>query len=224
MSASASADFLNPALSERARQFELALAKGLAQLSELDKWMIVVGVSIATCLELGATTAVNIILVDMKGNVAASQDQISWVIIVYLAAFLAVLPLSGWLSSRFGHRNYLVVSLLLYAAGALGCFFSRTLGELLVARAVMGAAGGAFLVRTLVTLFRLHEPRSRLPTVLTFAAFVASSRGLVSVLFAVVTDSGRWNLAFLTLVPVAFCGGSSACSDPVDPAIELTSP
>ena len=201
--ASASVDFLNPALSERARQFEFALANGLARLTELDKWMIVIGVSIASFVELGARTAVNIILVDMKGNVAASQDQISWVIIVYLAAFLAVLPLSGWLSSRFGHRNYLVVSLLLYAAGALGCFFSRTLGELLVARAVMGAAGGAFLVRTLVTLFRLHEPRSRLPTVLTFAAFVASSRGLVSVLFAVVTDSGRWNLAFLILVPLA---------------------
>ena len=201
MSASARADFLNPALSERARQFELALANGLARLTELDKWMIVVGVSIASFVELGARTAVNIILVDMKGNVAASQDQVSWVVIVYLAAFLAVLPLSGWLASRFGHRNYLVVSLLLYAAGALGCFFSGTLGELLAARAVMGVGGGAFLVRSLVTLFRLHEGRRRLPTLLTFAAFVASSRAFVPVVFAVVTDSGRWNLAFLILVP-----------------------
>ena len=84
--------------------------------------MIVVGVSISSFVELGARTAVNIILVDMKGNVAASQDQISWVVIVYLAAFLAVLPLSGWLASRFGHRNYLVGSLLLYAAGISGLF------------------------------------------------------------------------------------------------------
>ncbi|HEV2500736.1 MAG TPA: MFS transporter [Terriglobia bacterium] len=203
MSASASVDFLNPALSERARRFEFALANGLARLTELDKWMIVVGVSIASFVELGARVAVNIILVDMKGNVAASQDQISWVVIVYLAAFLAVLPLSGWLSSRFGHRNYLVASLLLYAAGALGCFLSGTLGELLAARAMMGAGAGAFLVRSLVTLFRLHEGRRRLPTLLTFAAFVASSRALVPVVFAVLTDSGRWNLAFLILVPPA---------------------
>jgi MFS transporter, DHA2 family, multidrug resistance protein len=203
MSASASLDFLNPALSERTRQFEIALANGLARLTELDKWMIVVGLGIASFVELGARTAVNIILVDMKGNVAASQDQVSWVVIVYLAAFLAVLPLSEWLASRFGHRNYLVFSLLLYAAGALGCFLSGTLGELLAARAVMGAGGGAFLVRSLVTLFRLHEGRRRLPTLITFAAFVASSRGLVSVVFAVVTDWGRWNLAFLILVPAA---------------------
>lgn len=203
MSTSASVDLLNPALSERARQFELALANGLAQLTELDKWMIVVGVSIASCLELGTTTAVNIVLVDMKGNVAASQDQISWVIVVYLAAFLAVLPLSGWLSSRFGHRNYLVASLLLYAAGALGCFLSGTLAELLAARAVMGAGGGAFLVRSLVTLFRLREGRRRLPSLLTFATFIACSRAFVPVVFALVADSGRWNPAFLILVPVA---------------------
>jgi DHA2 family multidrug resistance protein len=203
MSASASVDFLNPALSERARQFEFALASGLARLSELDKWMIVVGLGVASFVELGARVAVNIILVDMKGNVAASQDQISWVIIVYLAAFLAALPLSGWLASKFGHRNYLVASLLLYAAGALGCFLSGTLGELLAARAVMGAGGGAFLVRSLVTLYRLHEGRRRLPTLLTFGTFVASSRAVFPVVFAVVTDSGRWNLAFLILVPLA---------------------
>jgi MFS transporter, DHA2 family, multidrug resistance protein len=203
MSASVSADFLNPAFSERAREFEIALANGLARLTELDKWMITLGLSIASFVELGARTAVNIILVDMKGNVAASQDQISWVVVVYLAAFLAVLPLSGWLASRFGHRNYMVGSLLLYAAGALGCFFSETLAELLAARAVMGAGGAGFLVRSLITLFRLHEGRRRLPTLITFATFVAFSRALVPVVFGVVTDSGRWNLAFLTLVPVA---------------------
>jgi MFS transporter, DHA2 family, multidrug resistance protein len=96
-----------------------------------------------------------------------------------------------------------VLSLLLYASGALGCFFSETLWELLVARAVMGAGGGAFLVRSLITLFRLHDERHRAPTLLTFATFVTSSRALVPVLFAVVTDSGRWNLAFLVLVPPA---------------------
>jgi MFS transporter, DHA2 family, multidrug resistance protein len=203
MSTSASPDFLNPALSQRTRQFELALANGLARLSELDKWMIVVGVGIASFVELGARVAVNIVLVDMKGNVAASQDQISWVVIIYLAAFLAVLPLSGWLSSRFGHRNYLVFSLLLYAAGAMGCFLSGTLGELLAARAMMGAGGGAFLVRSFVTLYRLHEGPRRLPTLVTFAAFIDSSRALIPAVFGVVTDWGRWNLAFLILVPLA---------------------
>ena len=67
----------------------------------------------------------------------------------------------------------------------------------------MGAGGGAFLVRSLVTIFRLHEGRRRLPTLLTFAAFVASSRAFVPVVFGVVTDSDRWNLAFLILVPPA---------------------
>ncbi|HET7214119.1 MAG TPA: MFS transporter [Terriglobia bacterium] len=165
--------------------------------------MIVLGVSLATGIELGTQVAVNIILVDMKGNIAASQDQISWVIIVYSAAFFSVLPLTDWFARRLSHRKYLVASLLLYATGAFGCFSSHSLSELLVARAIMGLGGGAFLVRGLITLFKFYDPQHRRIALMTFALFVTSSRALMPVLFGAVTDMGRWNLAFLVLVPLA---------------------
>jgi len=194
---------LNPLVLESAQRFEHILARAIARLTSLEKWMIVLGVSLATGIELGTQVAVNVILVDMKGNVAASQDQISWVIIVYSAAFFSVLPLSDWFARRLSHRKYLVASLLLYATGAFGCFLSHSLWELLVARAIMGLGGGAFLVRGLITLFRFYDPQHRRMALATFALFVTSSRALMPVLFGTLTDLGTWNLAFLVLVPLA---------------------
>ena len=194
---------LNPLVLESAQRFEHILARAIARLTSLEKWMIVLGVSLATGIELGTQVAVNVILVDMKGNVAASQDQISWVIIVYSAAFFSVLPLTDWFARRLSHRKYIVASLLLYATGAFGCFLSHSLWELLVARAIMGLGGGAFLVRGLITLYRFYDPQHRRMALLTFALFVTSSRALMPVLFGIVTDLGTWNLAFLVLVPLA---------------------
>ena len=203
MSTDRYAGVLNPLVVESAQRFEHILARAIARLTSLEKWMIVLGISLATGIELGTQVAVNVILVDMKGNVAASQDQISWVIIVYSAAFFSVLPLTDWFARRLSHRKYLVASLLLYATGAFGCFLSHSLWELLVARAVMGLGGGAFLVRGLITVYRFYDPQHRRIAMLTCALFVTSSRALMPVLLGAVTDMGTWNLAFLVLVPLA---------------------
>ncbi|HEX5423864.1 MAG TPA: MFS transporter [Bryobacteraceae bacterium] len=193
---------LAPRIVEEGELFDRGIRQTLLRLTAFEKWMIVVGLSLATSVELGVQFATNIILPDMQGNVAASQDEISWVITVYAAAFLAVLPLTNWFVRRLGHRNYLVLSLLLYASGALGCFLSSTLPSLLGARALMGVGGGAFLVRALSALFRLYSPKERARALLLFGLLLNASRALMPILFGVVADAERWKFAFLAIVPL----------------------
>lgn len=203
MSADSHTAVLNSFVLDKAQRFEHSLRQGLGQMTRIEKWMTLIGVSLATSIGLGTEVAINVILPDMKGNVAASQDQISWVIIVYSAAFFAILPLTDWFARKLGHRNYLVASLFLYSTGALGCFLSHSIWELLAARVVMGVGGGAFLVRALISLYRLYDERHRFFALFTFATFVTSSRALFPVLFGAVTDYRTWNIAFLVLVPLA---------------------
>ncbi len=182
--------------------FDSGIRRILSRITKFERWMIVIGVALAAALELGTTIAVNIILTDLKGNVAASQDEISWVVTVYGAAFLCVVPLTTWFVRRLGHRNYLVLSLLLYGTGALGRFLSNTLPELLAARITMGIGGGAFLVRAMTAVTRLYPPKERGLALLVFALIINSSRAFMPVLFGVVTDNTRWNFAFLAIVPL----------------------
>jgi len=202
MSADALSEVLNPSVVAEGELFDSGIRRTLSRLTKIERWTIVVGLGLAAALELGTTIGINVILTDMKGNVAASQDEISWVVTVYGAAFLCVVPLTTWFVRRLGTRNYLVLSLLLYGGGALGCFLSETLPALLVSRIVMGLGGGAFLVRAMSAITRLHAPNERGPALLVFALIVNSSRALMPVLFGIVTDNTRWNFAFLAIVPL----------------------
>src|SRR5258708_3441654 len=193
---------INAQLLEKADRFQTALHERLKALSPLTKVMIVIGLGLATCMEVGTTTAVNVILPDMQGNVGATADQISWAVTIYSTAFLCSLPLSPWLARRFGHRDHILLSIALHALGALGCFLSHDLWMLLFSRVAMGIGGGGLLVRSLVTIYQLVQGKSRGIYFLLFATVLQSFRALMPVIFGLVTDWITWNTAFLIVIPI----------------------
>ena len=194
---------ISPELAERADRFQTALHARLQTLSALNKVMIVIGLGLATCVESGASVAINVILPDMQGNVGATADQISWAVTIYSTAFLCSLPLSPSLARRFGHRNHFLLSIALYALGSLGCFLSHELWTLLSSRAVMGVGGGALLVRSQTTIYQLAQGKERGKYSLLFGTIVLVAKALMPVVFGTVTDWITWNAAFLTIIPLA---------------------
>src|ERR1035438_1418077 len=133
------------------KEYGQFISQGLARLSHFQRMAILMSVGIITAIEISNRVSINVILPDMEGNVAASSDTISWVLILYNLGFLCSLALTAWLTRVFGARRHFMLCILLYAVGAVGCFLSpHSLTTLLVARAVMGFGGGAFLVRTVI--------------------------------------------------------------------------
>src|SRR5262249_9237169 len=163
MSVEELSEVLHPRTVAEGELFDAGLKQTLARLTHFNRWMIVIGVALAAALERAAQTPDNIILKDMKANAAARQDELSGTVTAYSAAFLCAVPLTTRLVRRLGHRNHLVLSLLVYGAGAFACFLSQNLPQLLFARLTMGLGGGAFLVRAPVAVNRLHAPPERRP-------------------------------------------------------------
>ena len=195
---------IHPELAERSDRFHTAHYARFQALSAFEKVMIVIGLGLATSMEIGTTMAINVILPDMQGNVGASADEISWAITIYSTAFLCSLPLSLSLARKFGHRNHILLSIALYALGATGSFLSHELWMLLCSRAVMGIGGGPLLVRSLTTLYRLAQGKARAQYFLLFGTVVLVFRTVMPVLFGLITDSFIWNVAFLLIIPIAF--------------------
>lgn len=194
---------INAELSAKAERFQTSLHNRIGTLPPLTKVMIVIGLGLATCAEIGTTTAVNVILPDMQGNVGATADQISWAVTIYSTAFLCSLPLSPWLARRLGHRNHLLFSIALHAFGAFGCFLSHELWMLLSFRVVMGIGGGGLLVRSLVTIYQLVQGKARAKYFVLFSSVLQGFRALMPALFGLVTDWITWNAAFLLVIPIA---------------------
>ena len=47
----------------------------------------------------------------MEGSLAASRDQITWVLTSYIIAAAIMTAPVGWMSARFGKKNFLITCL-----------------------------------------------------------------------------------------------------------------
>ena len=74
------------------------------------KWIITITVVTASLLELIDTTIVNVSIPQIQGNLGSTITDTAWVVTGYSVANVIILPMSGWLSSFFGRKNYFMTS------------------------------------------------------------------------------------------------------------------
>lgn len=70
--------------------------------------LITLTVMLATIMQALDTTIANVALPHMQGSVGATQDQISWVLTSYIVASAIFMPLTGFLSGRFGRKRIFI--------------------------------------------------------------------------------------------------------------------
>ena len=86
------------------------------------RWWIMLGLIMAAALEILDTTVVNVALPQMSGNLGATTDEIAWVSTGYILANVIVLPMTAWLSGRFGRKRYLMASLIIFNVAYAGIY------------------------------------------------------------------------------------------------------
>src|SRR5690242_12368870 len=75
-----------------------------------NRGLITALVMLATIMQVLDTTIANVALPYMQGGLAASQDQIAWVLTSYIVAAAIMTPMTGWLVARFGRKRIFLCS------------------------------------------------------------------------------------------------------------------
>ena len=159
-------------------------------------------VSLAAVMQFLDSTIVNVALPVIAGNLGATFDQIGWVVTAYSLAAVSVIPLTGWLSIRFGRRRYFVASIIGFTAASLLCGLSHTLPELLAARVLQGLGGGG-LVATSLAILISTLPRERQASAQgIFALIAVVGPALGPTLGGWLTDQFNWPLIFFINLPI----------------------
>src|ERR671933_970432 len=78
------------------------------------RWWILLGLITAAIMEVLDTTIINVALPQMAGNLSATQQEISWVSTGYILSNVVMLPMTAFFTERFGRRNYLTASIILF--------------------------------------------------------------------------------------------------------------
>src|SRR5438034_6519702 len=113
----------------------------------INPWLIAIAVMFATFMEVLDTTVVNVSLPHIAGSLSATIDEATWVLTSYLVANAIILPMTGWLASRFGRKRLLMMSVVGFTASSFLCGLAPNLGSLIVFRILQGATGGAKIGR-----------------------------------------------------------------------------
>src|SRR5579883_1518335 len=100
-----------------------------AAAAAFHRWLIALAVMLGTSLEVLDTSIVNVALPHMQGTFSASLDEISWVVTSYLVANGIMIPMTGWISARFGRKRYFILSLLSFVCASAVCGAAQSLGE-----------------------------------------------------------------------------------------------
>ena len=111
----------------------------------LKKWVITFTVITASLLELIDTTIVNVAIPQIQGNLGATLEDVAWLSTGYAVANVIILPMSGWLGSRFGRKNYFLFSIILFTIASFLCGNATNLEELIAFRILQGLAGGGLI-------------------------------------------------------------------------------
>lgn len=125
------------------------------RLSLRDK-LAVAAIMVGATMQSIDMTIANVALPHMQGSLAATFDQIAWVLTSYIVASAVGTPLMGWLASRFGQKRVLMFSLLGFTITSVLCGIATTLEEMVAYRTLQGLSSAALLPLAQAVMMRLY--------------------------------------------------------------------
>ena len=147
-------------------------------------------------------TVLSVALPTLSKALHASESDLQWFSSGYFLVLAAAMLPAGLLGDRYGHKKVLLVSLVFFGVGSAGCAYSRSMGEFMAARVLVGLAGAGLIVMALSVLTVLFSKgeRPKAVGIISAATFVAFPIG--PILGGWLLTNYWWGWVFLINVPV----------------------
>jgi len=147
-------------------------------------------------------TIANVSLPTISGNLGASANQATWVVTSFAVSNAIALPLTGFLSRRFGERRLLVGATLAFVLASLLCGLASNMGFLVFARVLQGAVAGPLypVAQSLLIAVFPANKRGQALALLAMVTVVAPICG--PILGGWITDNYSWEWIFFINIPI----------------------
>jgi EmrB/QacA subfamily drug resistance transporter len=166
--------------------------------------MVVAGVAtLGLIMAVLDTTIVNVALDTLSRDLHAPLSTIQWVSTGYLLSLASVIPLSGWITERFGSKRTWIASIALFAVGSALCALATSAGELIAFRVLQGIGGG-MLVPVGFTLIAQSAGPQRIGRALAVVGVPILLGPIFGpIIGGLIVDNAAWQWIFVVNVPIA---------------------
>src|SRR5262249_11135835 len=129
-------------------------------------------------------------------------DEATWALTSYLVANAIILPMTGWLATRFGRKNLLMLSVVGFTSASFLCGLAPNLGSLIVFRIIQGTTGGCLQPLSQAVLLEAFRPEDRGKAMGFWGLGIVVAPILGPVLGGWLTDSYSWRWVFYINIPI----------------------
>jgi MFS transporter, DHA2 family, multidrug resistance protein len=158
--------------------------------------------SLAIFMNVLDTSIANVSIPAISGDLGVSPDQGTWVITSFGVANAISVPLTGWLTRRFGQVRLFTLSIFLFVIASFLCGLAPSIGMLIFFRVVQGAVAGPMIPLSQSLLMSSYPP-SRQSTALGLWSLTSLTAPIAGPLLGGwITDNISWPWIFYINVPI----------------------
>ena len=171
-----------------------------------NKYLISLSVMFGVLMSVIDSSVVNVALPNIQGNLGATQQEITWISTGYLISVVILMPLTNWLSVRFGRKNVYLTSLVIFTAASVMCGMSRSLDELIFWRVVQGFGAGTLQPLAQAILREAFPPEEQALAMGFFGFVVLFGPAIGPTVGGYITDNIAWPWIFFINLPIGIIG------------------
>jgi EmrB/QacA subfamily drug resistance transporter len=136
-------------------------------------------VALGSAASILSSTVVNVAVPDLQATFHAGLTDVQWILTAYLLGLSAVIPISGYVSDRFGTKRVYLVTLIAFTIASGLCGLAWNLQSEIAFRVVQGLAGGMVMPVGMTIIMRMAAPeeRGRLMSILGVPLMLAPALG-----------------------------------------------
>src|SRR5690606_7855343 len=169
-----------------------------------------IALSAAVFMNVLDSSIANVSIPTIAGDLGVSATQGTWVITSFAVANAVTVPLTGWLTQRFGQVRLFVLLVLLFVRSSWLCGFAGSLESLVLARILQGAVAGP-LIPLSQSLMLSSYPRHKAGMALALWSMTILVGPVVGPLLGGwISDNYSWPWIFYINVPVGLVSGWAA--------------
>ncbi|RBW47112.1 MFS transporter [Psychromonas sp. B3M02] len=165
-----------------------------------------IALAMATFMQVLDSTIANVALPTIAGNLGVSSEQSTWIITSFAVSNAIALPLTGWLSRRFGQLRLFIISVSLFTFTSFLCGIATSMPELITFRALQGFFAGPMfpMCQTLLLAIFPTVKRGAALALISMVTVVAPIVGPIT--GGWITDNYSWPWIFFINIPIGiFC-------------------
>ncbi len=158
--------------------------------------------SLATFMNVLDSSIANVAIPAISGDVGVSPSQGTWVITSFGVANAISVPLTGWLTQRFGAVRLFTMSVLLFVLTSWLCGFASSLEMLVLFRVLQGLVAGPMIPLSQTLLLSSYPPAKAGVALALWGMTTLVAPVVGPLLGGWITDNISWPWIFYINVPV----------------------